>query len=62
MCTIVKASVDILLTETDRTPEAIAAQFDELSDMAVRHAYTEGGLQAMEFVGKAAHVAGINLG
>ena len=60
--TVIEESEGIFVAEADRTPETIAARFEELSDMAVRHAYTEGGPQVMKFVGKAANAAGIKLG
>ena len=59
--TLIEESEGIFLSEDERTPEAIAAQFAELSDMTISHAYTDGGAQVMKFVAMAAKAAGLQL-
>lgn len=43
----------IWLPEADRSPEAIAARFDELSNPEGAHEYDQGGKQSMNFLQKA---------
>lgn len=59
--TLIHETEGIFLAEGERTPEAIAACFDALSDEAKQALYTEGGAQVMKFVTKAASSAGLSL-
>ncbi|MFT3727167.1 MAG: SDR family NAD(P)-dependent oxidoreductase [Terricaulis sp.] len=51
--TLVHETEGIYLTPEQCTPEAVASQFSEISDVTGEHLYTEGGAQVMKFVGKA---------
>ena len=52
----------IYLSPSERSPEAIAARFDEISDKSTLHEYMDGGGEFRKFLSKAAADAGIELG
>jgi hypothetical protein len=57
--TLIHETEGVFIAESDRTPEAIAARFDEISDSSGQHLYTEGAGQVMKFMTKAAEAAGV---
>jgi len=57
--TIIHETEGVFLPDGARTPEAIEAVFDAISDETGQSAYTEGGGQVMKFVGKAMKAAGV---
>lgn len=60
--TLIHETEGVFLGESERTPEAIAARFDEISDPAGQHLYSEGAGQVMKFMTKAAKAAGVSAG
>lgn len=60
--TMIYETEGIFLEQSERTPEAVAAHFAEISDPAGQHPYENGGGQVMKFVQKAAKAAGVKLG
>jgi NAD(P)-dependent dehydrogenase (short-subunit alcohol dehydrogenase family) len=59
--TIVHETEGVYLGADERSVEAIAARFADISAEAGQQAYANGGQQVMKFIGKAAKSAGINL-
>ncbi len=57
--TLIHETEGVFIAESERTPEAIAARFDEISDTSGQHLYTEGAGQVMKFMTKAAQAAGV---
>lgn len=51
----------IYLPPAERTPDAIAARFAEISDQSTLHDYVDGTGEFLKFLGKAAADAGIAL-
>lgn len=51
--TLIHETEGVFLNAGEQTPEAIAARFNDISDEAGQHLYSEGGAQVMKFVGKA---------
>ena len=59
--TYVLETEGIYLSPADRTPEAIAHYFDQISDKTTLHEYMDGGGEFMKFLSKAAADAGVTL-
>jgi hypothetical protein len=51
----------VFLPEQQRTPEAIAAQFDRISDIASATVYEDGAVPGMRFLRLAAAAKGVDL-
>lgn len=60
--TMLHETEGVFLAPADRSPDAIAARFAEISDTSGQHLYTDGAAQVMKFVSKAAAAAGVDLG
>lgn len=58
--TLIHETEGVFIPESELTPEAVASHFEEISDTAGQHLYSEGGAQVMKFVGKAAKAAGLS--
>ena len=60
--TVIQETDGIFLAGEENTPEAVAANWDRINDMAGAVIYEDGGNQVMKFIGKAAKAAGVSLG
>lgn len=60
--TYVLETEGIYLSPSERSPEALARRFDEISDKSTLHEYMDGGGEFMKFLSKAAADAGVTLG
>jgi len=60
-CAQVTETEGVFLAEGERTPEAIAAQFGAMSDLASAQPYQNRAQEMMRFIGKAAAAAGVEL-
>jgi NAD(P)-dependent dehydrogenase (short-subunit alcohol dehydrogenase family) len=57
----VQETEGIYLTLQERTPDAIAARFSEISDKSILHEYLDGSGEFAKFISKAAKDAGVEL-
>jgi NAD(P)-dependent dehydrogenase (short-subunit alcohol dehydrogenase family) len=59
--TVIQETDGIFLAGEENTPEAVAANWDRINDMAGAVIFEDGGNQVMKFIGKAAKAAGVSL-